>query len=85
MGVFFGTYSSIFVATPILVQLEQGDPKVKALNARVAARRGSTDRMTNAAIDDTTEEATAEAAAVTGYAVSTGSRQQPKKKPRSQR
>ena len=85
VGIGVGTYSSIFVATPILVQLEQTDPKVKALNARVAARRGTTERMTNSAIDDTTEEATAEAAAVTGYAVSTGSRQQPKKKPRSQR
>jgi preprotein translocase subunit SecF len=85
VGIAVGTYSSIFVATPILVQLEQTDPKVKALNARVASRRGSTERMTNSAIDDTTEEATAEAAAGVGFAVSTGTRQQPKKKPRSQR
>ena len=85
VGIAVGTYSSIFVATPILVQLEQSDPKIKALNARVAARRGNQPKMTADEINDTTAEATSEAAASVGYAVSTGTRQQPKRKPRSQR
>jgi preprotein translocase subunit SecF len=39
IGTIAGTYSSIFIATPVLTQLKERDPAVKALNKRVAARR----------------------------------------------
>ena len=39
IGMAAGTYSSIFIATPFLVQLKEGQPEMKSLAARVAARR----------------------------------------------
>ena len=44
VGLFVGTYSSIFVATPILAILKEREPKYRALRDRAAtysARRGS--------------------------------------------
>ncbi len=41
VGVAVGTYSSIFVATPLLAWLHGRDPQVQALERRVAARRSS--------------------------------------------
>lgn len=40
IGMAVGTYSSIFIATPLLVQLRANEPEVKALEARVAKRDG---------------------------------------------
>ncbi|QDO88655.1 protein translocase subunit SecF [Ornithinimicrobium ciconiae] len=40
IGMAVGTYSSIFIATPLLVQLRQGEPEVKELEARIAKRAG---------------------------------------------
>ena len=42
-GVLIGTYSSIFIATPVAAQLQERRPEMKALAARVAARRAGTD------------------------------------------
>ena len=39
VGMAAGTYSSIFIATPVLAQLKRQQPEMKALGARVQARR----------------------------------------------
>jgi preprotein translocase subunit SecF len=41
IGTAAGTYSSIFIATPVACQLQEQRPDMKALAARVAARRAS--------------------------------------------
>ena len=38
VGMLAGAYSSIFIATPVLCQLKERDPAMKAVAARVAAR-----------------------------------------------
>lgn len=43
VGMAAGTYSSIFVATPLLVQLKEQEPEVQALTRRVEARRRRAD------------------------------------------
>ena len=40
IGLIAGTYSSIFIAAPILANLREREPAIKALNQRVAARQG---------------------------------------------
>ncbi len=40
IGMAVGTYSSIFIATPLLVHLRQGEPAIKALEKKVAKREG---------------------------------------------
>ena len=42
IGVIAGTYSSIFIAPPVLASLREREPAMKALSVRVAARGGST-------------------------------------------
>jgi preprotein translocase subunit SecF len=39
VGIAAGTYSSIFIATPFLVQLKERQPEIQALSRRVHARR----------------------------------------------
>jgi preprotein translocase subunit SecF len=41
VGTAVGTYSSIFIATPVLVQIKEREPAMKALSARVAKRRAA--------------------------------------------
>ncbi len=41
VGIASGTYSSLFVATPLLVDLKKNEPAVRALDARVAKSRAS--------------------------------------------
>ena len=41
VGLAIGTYSSIFVATPLLAQLREREPAMKALTKKVAARGNS--------------------------------------------
>jgi preprotein translocase subunit SecF len=43
IGTAAGTYSSIFIATPVACQLQERRPEMKALAARVAARRAGAD------------------------------------------
>ncbi|WP_109471242.1 protein translocase subunit SecF [Ornithinimicrobium cavernae] len=38
VGMAVGTYSSIFIATPLLVHLRQGEPEVRALDKKVSKR-----------------------------------------------
>jgi preprotein translocase subunit SecF len=39
VGIAAGTYSSIFIATPLVAQLKEGEPQMQALAKRVAARQ----------------------------------------------
>jgi preprotein translocase subunit SecF len=41
VGMLSGTYSSIFIATPVLADLKEREPKMKQLKARAAARAAS--------------------------------------------
>ncbi len=41
VGMLSGTYSSIFIATPVLADLKEREPQYKALTKRVAARAAS--------------------------------------------
>ncbi len=41
VGIAAGTYSSIFIATPLLVQLRSREPEIKAQVAKVARRRAA--------------------------------------------
>lgn len=93
VGMAAGTYSSIFIATPILVQLKEHQADIKALNARVMARRAGSGRRAAesqaAAIADggvselVDDEKTAQAQAAA--AAATGPRNQPKRQARSKR
>lgn len=60
IGLIAGTFSSIFIATPALVQLKSRQPQVKALEARVMARRAK------AAAEGTVQDVTATASSVAG-------------------
>jgi preprotein translocase subunit SecF len=44
VGLAAGTYSSIFLATPVLAELKERDPEQQALRKRVLARRASEER-----------------------------------------
>jgi preprotein translocase subunit SecF len=44
IGLATGTYSSIFIATPLAALLKEREPKMQALAKRVAARQGSSTR-----------------------------------------
>ncbi len=90
VGMAAGTYSSIFVATPFLVQLKNREPEVQALERRVMSRRRKTHDTAKAA-----EEALVVDEAVAGGAprprdfsrtiTESGVRNQPKKQTRSKR
>ena len=41
IGMAVGTYSSVFIATPVLCQIKDREPAMKALSARVAKRRAA--------------------------------------------
>jgi len=41
VGLLSGAYSSLFLATPVVVELTERDPRYKALTKRVAAKRAS--------------------------------------------
>lgn len=88
IGMAAGAYSSIFIATPFLAQLKEGQPEMKSLAARVAARR----KQSKAVVAEGADGAAVEAAATgktTATATSTrtdpGQRQQPKRQARSRR
>ena len=92
VGVVTGAYSSIFVATPILVMLKEREPKYQQLRARLESRQG--DRRLRAVptpVKETAEEepeaAPAAVAAAggsqrTGQGGQTSSRPRPKSKRR---
>jgi preprotein translocase subunit SecF len=67
IGLLVGTYSSIFIAPPVLAQLREKEPAMQALAKRVNARGGSTAEIIGAPV-----------AAINGR----GPRNQPKRKGR---
>ena len=77
VGMAAGTYSSIFIATPLASQLKEREPAIKAQTARVLARRAKGDAAPVAA----------GASAPTRQVQASGAakRAQPARKPRSQR
>ena len=75
IGLATGTYSSIFIATPLLAQLREREPAMQALHKRVAARGGAAaPAMSNVAQGPSTPVAT------TVFDGPRGPRNQPKRK-----
>ena len=88
VGTAAGTYSSIFIATPVLSQMRSRQPEMKALAARVHARRKQASSQaaakgsTAVAVDDGPPPAPA---AVVSSRVESLERNQPKRQSRSRR
>lgn len=100
IGMAVGTYSSVFIATPILVDLKSGQADIKALANRVHARRAGAAKQARRSGGSASTEADADGdepdddpgadgdAAVVGNpgtALGPAPRTQPKKAPRSKR
>jgi preprotein translocase subunit SecF len=93
IGMAAGTYSSIFIATPLLVDLKNRQPEIKALQARVLARRKSGRSQGSSAAGPTSETSDGDdggpdddpGSTLPSTRVATGPRQQPRRKPRSRR
>ena len=77
IGVVTGAYSSIFIATPILVILKEREPRYQQLRARLEGRRGERRlRPVQTPVDDVAEEEreAAPAAVAAGAGSRTGTR-----------
>jgi len=96
IGMAAGTYSSIFIATPFLVQLKEREPDIKSLAVRVHARRAgqarsAKSRPEGAGGEDDGSEEDASASAPSAPALSdettiiAGPRTQPRRQPRAKR
>ena len=87
VGMAAGTYSSIFIATPFLVQLKDRQPEIRSLAARVTARRSQSARAgAGTAAAETGDDGRAAALPASPTTrVASGPRQQPKRAPRSRR
>ena len=72
IGLAAGTYSSIFIAPPILATLREREPAMKALAKRVASRNSG----------GNSEAATAQSSQPAGNNIARGPRNQPKRKHR---
>ena len=68
VGMAAGTYSSIFIATPVLAQLKRQQPEMKALAARVQARRKQAAKATAKSGDSAGDSAGNGAGAAAGAA-----------------
>ncbi len=98
VGMAAGTYSSIFIATPLLAQLKMREPAMQAQAKRVAARRSATERQAtrSAAVSTPDVPVAAPSPRPTGATVATktaprpvrsatAKRTQPQRQPRSKR
>ncbi len=88
IGMAVGAYSSVFIATPFFVQLKSRQPEIKALAARVAARRKSGRSATTAATAEAAGDGDGEtppSASGTTTRIDPAGRQQPRRQPRSKR
>jgi preprotein translocase subunit SecF len=79
VGIAAGTYSSIFIATPILVQLKEKQPEIQSLARRVHARRA------NAGTQGTDTVKISVTAVTATTVLEAGPRSQPKRFTRSKR
>jgi preprotein translocase subunit SecF len=52
VGLAAGAYSSIFIATPLVADLKERDPEIKALRKRVLAKRATDARKAETATDE---------------------------------
>jgi preprotein translocase subunit SecF len=67
VGLAAGAYSSIFIATPLVADLKERDPQMKALKKRILAKRASAEaRGESAEGSDETSDAVPAAAGVVG-------------------
>ena len=88
VGMAVGAYSSIFIATPFLVQLKEREPTIKAQRARVLARQALVSSAASTTLADRElpgSSATAPVISRTRNVVPVGQRQQPKKVSRERR
>lgn len=91
IGMIAGTFSSLFIATPALVQIKARTPEMKSLSARVHARRTQAAKKAGSSADsDSSQEVGKGAkpiATPAALAVDAGpvERVQPRKQPRSKR
>jgi preprotein translocase subunit SecF len=83
VGVAVGTYSSIFIATPLLVDLKNREPTIAGLARRVEARRAAAKVQRSEPAQ--APPVVAAAAARGGSVVERGERRQPQRQTRSQR
>jgi len=87
IGMVAGTFSSIFIATPVLAQLKSATPEMKSLETRVKARRVQIAKKALGEDSETTP--TPEKIKISNTARMTESdsveRVQPRKQPRSKR
>jgi len=85
IGVVTGAYSSIFVATPILVVLKEREPRYQQLRARLESRPGERRLRSVAAAETATEPVETAPATVGASAASKPSPRpgQPSSRPRS--
>jgi preprotein translocase subunit SecF len=82
VGIAAGTYSSIFIATPLLVQLREREPEQRAQAARVLRRRAEGRAEASDVEPEPVAAGVAPAAEPTAPAPSAGQRQQPRRKGR---
>ncbi|MBA9005112.1 protein translocase subunit SecF [Thermomonospora cellulosilytica] len=95
VGILVGTYSSLCVATPLLVQLKEREPRYRELRERVRARQTSAKRQVRTAVpaggapaEETPGDGAAEAAEDEPRkvkVVQAGPRRQPRRGTRQQR
>ncbi len=96
IGMAAGTYSSIFIATPFLVQLKEREPDIKSLAVRVHARRAGQARSAKSRPegDDGEDEGSDEDASPSAPSapalsdettIIAGPRTQPRRQPRAKR
>ncbi len=86
VGIAAGTYSSIFIATPILADLKEREPEMKSLARRVEQRQsggGKSSKKASAAAS--TDEAVEVTASAGVSSTSPAKRQQPSKKSKGKR
>ncbi|MET0712336.1 MAG: protein translocase subunit SecF [Jiangellaceae bacterium] len=84
VGVAIGTYSSIFIATPLLVDFKNREPTLAALARRVEARRAAKVPR-GAGTEDAVQTATVAAPSRGAQVTESGERRQPQRQTRSQR
>ncbi|MFG2787824.1 protein translocase subunit SecF [Streptomyces sp. NPDC048419] len=86
VGLAAGAYSSIFIATPLVADLKEREPQMKALRKRVLAKRAQAAAQGEPAepeyVDETDDEPEDAAAAVVGPRNQGGPRNQPSSRSR---
>jgi preprotein translocase subunit SecF len=87
IGVAVGTYSSVFIATPLLADLKEREPTLQALTRRVRARRGAVAATAGSETAPGTPTGSRRPGGATGRREvgETGERHQPQRSTRAQR